>query len=314
MGEKDSLSKKFMGDNSRFADLLNYVFHNGKQVVHPEELLQLDTASVMSIMDKNGKTTYKQRQRDVVKLLSVVSSGKETFVVFGTENQSEVDYTAPIRCLLMDIMDYVNQIEKIAKGHRAERDSKTSADFLSGFHKEDKLYPVITVVIYWGTDEWNGARSLEEMFDVSNEAYRRFIPQYELNLVTPKDISDTDFGKFNTDLGAVLKFLKYSDSKKAIQELVRNDPEYRSIPWDAAEMIRLFGNFTFEYAKREENVDMCKALEDWAAESRAEGEEKGILNTLADLVRKGLITASQAAEQAKMTVEEFKAKAGLTTV
>ena len=59
---------------------------------------------------------------------------------------------------------------------------------------------------------------------------------------------------------------------------------------------------------------MCKALEDWAAESRAEGEEKGILNTLADLVRKGLITASQAAEQAKMTVDEFKAKAGLTAV
>ena len=36
--------------------------------------------------------------------------------------------------------------------------------------------------------------------------------------------------------------------------------------------------------------------------------------TLADLVRKGLITASQAAEQAKMSVEEFKAKAGLTAV
>ena len=47
---------------------------------------------------------------------------------------------------------------------------------------------------------------------------------------------------------------------------------------------------------------MCKALEDRAAES----EEKGILNTLADLVRKGLITTSQAAEQAKMSVEEFK--------
>ena len=59
---------------------------------------------------------------------------------------------------------------------------------------------------------------------------------------------------------------------------------------------------------------MCKALEDWAAESRAEGEEKGILNTLADLVRKGLITASQAAEQAKMTVGEFKAKADITAV
>ena len=55
---------------------------------------------------------------------------------------------------------------------------------------------------------------------------------------------------------------------------------------------------------------MCKALEDRAAES----EEKGILNTLADLVRKGLITTSQAAEQAKMSVEESKAKADLTAV
>ncbi len=63
-----------------------------------------------------------------------------------------------------------------------------------------------------------------------------------------------------------------SDSQKAIQELVRNDSEYRSIPWDAAEMIRLFGNLTFEYAKREENVDMCKTLEDWAAESEEKGD------------------------------------------
>lgn len=314
MSAKDSLSKKFLGDNTRFADLLNFVFHNGQQIVNPENLTTLDTASVMSIVDKEGKTTYKQRQRDVVKLLSVVSSKKETFVVFGVENQSEVDYTAPIRCLLMDIMNYVDQIEIIAKKHRSNKEFETSAEFLSGFHKDDKLYPVITVVIYWGTNEWNGARSLEEMFDVSNEAYRRFIPKYELNLLTPKDIQDSDFDKFSTDLGLVLKFLKSADSKQAIQELVRNDPNYRSIPWDAAEMIRLFGNFTFEYTKREENVDMCKALEDWAAESRAEGEEKGILETLADLVKKGLITSSQAAEQAKMSEEEFKSKAGLATV
>ena len=314
MGEKDTISKKFMRNNERFADLFNFLYHNGEHIIKPDELLQLDTASIAATNKSGKKSEYKQRQRDVVKLLSVMAGEKETFVIFGVENQSEIDYSMPVRCLFMDMMDYVDQIEKIAKKHRAENISQTGAEFISGFHKNDKLYPVVTAVIYWGADKWDGTCSVEEMFDVSNEAYRRFIPQYELNLVTPKDISDTDFGKFNTDLGAVLKFLKYSDSKKAIQELVRNDPEYRSIPWDAAEMIRLFGNFTFEYAKREENVDMCKALEDWAAESRAEGEEKGILNTLADLVRKGLITASQAAEQAKMTVEEFKAKAGLTTV
>ena len=69
---------------------------------------------------------------------------------------------------------------------------------------------------------------------------------------------------------------------------------------------------------------MCKAVEDWAeelltegeakgrAEGRMEGKEEGIITTLADLVKNGIITAIQAAEQAKMPVEEFTKKAGLS--
>ena len=38
-----------------------------------------------------------------------------------------------------------------------------------------------------------------------------------------------------------------------------------------------------------------------------------MLNTLEKLVKKGIITISQAAEQANMPEEEFKEKAGLTT-
>ena len=49
------------------------------------------------------------------------------------------------------------------------------------------------------------------------------------------------------------------------------------------------------------------------AEGRAEGKAEGMLNTLEKLVKKGIITISQAAEQANMPEEEFKEKAGLTT-
>ena len=59
---------------------------------------------------------------------------------------------------------------------------------------------------------------------------------------------------------------------------------------------------------------MCKALEDWAVESEEKGKAKGRIEVLAELVKNGIITASQVAEQAKMSVEEFKAKAGLTAV
>ena len=63
---------------------------------------------------------------------------------------------------------------------------------------------------------------------------------------------------------------------------------------------------------------MCKAVEDWAEELLTEGKEEGIITTLADLVKNdlvknGIITVIQAAEQAKMPVHEFTKKAGLYT-
>ena len=293
----------------RFADLFNFLYHNGEHIIKPDELLQLDTASIAATNKSGKKSEYKQRQRDVVKLLSVMAGEKETFVIFGVENQSEIDYSMPVRCLFMDMMDYVDQIEKIAKKHRAENISQTGAEFISGFHKNDKLYPVVTAVIYWGADKWDGTCSVEEMFDVSNEAYRTAIPKYTLNLVSPHDLTDTEL-KFNVHSRNPCK--KQSDNSRskagnfhcreqnrnrqekysawakdiilylilhrmnALKSHLQCEQKYRNMPRDAAEMLRIFANFGFEYKYGEENVDMCKALEDWAKESRNEGISEGI--------------------------------------
>ena len=47
---------------------------------------------------------------------------------------------------------------------------------------------------------------------------------------------------------------------------------------------------------------MCQAIE----EMRAESEAKGILKTLVSLFKKGILTLAQAAEEAKMSPEEFQ--------
>lgn len=46
-------------------------------------------------------------------------------------------------------------------------------------------------------------------------------------------------------------------------------------------------------------------------EGRAEGREEGVILTLTNLVKNGLLTLSQAAETANMTVSEFETKTGL---
>ena len=59
-----------------------------------------------------------------------------------------------------------------------------------------------------------------------------------------------------------------------------------------------------------EEYDAEKALEIKGQEEyqkgEAEGEKKGTLRTLLELVKKGLLTITQAAEQANMTVEDFE--------
>lgn len=67
-------------------------------------------------------------------------------------------------------MEYSSQVNEAARIHRKEKDYTDSAEFLSGFKKEDKLTPVITLTVYWGAEQWAAPRSLHDMIDDKYEA------------------------------------------------------------------------------------------------------------------------------------------------
>ena len=58
--------------------------------------------------------------------------------------------------------------------------------------------------------------------------------------------------------------------------------------------------------------NMCDVLDRVEARGKAEGIAKGIIDTLASLVKKGLLSLTDAAKEAGMTPDDFKKKAGLT--
>lgn len=43
MSKKDTVTKAFMRENTVFADAFNYLIFNGKKVIQPERLQELDT-------------------------------------------------------------------------------------------------------------------------------------------------------------------------------------------------------------------------------------------------------------------------------
>lgn len=63
---KDTVLKSFWRDNAHFADLFNATVFNGKQVLSPGNLIEMDTESSAAIYSKNYRESIR-RSRDIVK-------------------------------------------------------------------------------------------------------------------------------------------------------------------------------------------------------------------------------------------------------
>lgn len=71
---------------------------------------------------------------------------------------------------------------------------------------------------------------------------------------------------------------------------------------NAARVIKAVTNTPLDISEGAEVIDVCKAVEEMMNES----EERGELRMLVKQVKKGRITIEQAAEDANMSVEQFK--------
>ena len=224
------------------------------------------------------------------------------------ESQAHIHYAMPVKVMLYDIMNYAAQISAIKKKHRNNRqEDETSEEFLSGFHKEDRLVPVITVTIYWGEKDWDGPRTLEEMIAPVDEKMSRFIPKYELPLITPKEIKD--YKMFHTEIGQVMEMLRVSGNKQIMTDLLDNNPLFEKMSRDAAVICNELLGLELKIEDKEV-VNMSKAWEDQRAEGRAEGrtEERmaNIRNMLADHVPHDKIKQYTHATDAEIAKAEEK--------
>ena len=68
---------------------------------------------------------------------------------------------------------YIKQYEKIKEKYPRKK-GLCGNEFLSHMKKTDKLIPVVTVVIYYGDEEWDGAKSLYEMMDIPEFEFPHF--------------------------------------------------------------------------------------------------------------------------------------------
>lgn len=270
--EEDLTAKNCLSVDARYADLVNGLLLGGEQVLSASDLHELD--SQQWNRQEKRKTKYRQAYRDLIKKTAFGVN----FSLIGVENQKLVHYLMPLRTMEYDAASYRRQASKIAKLVK-ETDGVTDAEFLSGFRKEDKLYPCVTIVLYYG-DDWDGAKSLHDLLDLKDipESLKKYINDYKVHMF---DVMHLDTSVFRTDLKQIFSFIQCEKDKQKLKELVESDSAYRELEEDAYDMIAAYTKAEKFIAvkdkyKEKEKVDMCQALNELLEDSRLAGVEQGI--------------------------------------
>ena len=261
--KKDIGWKAYFRDNRRYADLINGLGCGGKQYVKPEDLHEVDSEAKGKARDMVRKTAFGMN-----------------FAIIGIENQDEVDYEFPLRNLHYEVSQYEKQAAKIRKEVRGNAKGLSAGEYLYRFRKDNKLYSVLTFVLYTGEKTWDGPTCLSDILDFTDipSKLKSMVADYAINLIDIRRLPDTSV--FQTDLKYVIDFIKCAEDKNALIELVENEPYYKDMDEDALEVVSL-------YAKSKELVEMkkykneggrwdvCKGIRDLMEDSKAEGREEG---------------------------------------
>ena len=218
-----------------------------------------------------------QKYRDILKSAVIKQDEKMSYVLLGIENQTDVHYAMPVRNAIYDALQYGRQVADIAaEHHRNKKDftGKSNGEYLSGFLKEDCIKPVITLVIHFGAEEWDGPLSLHEMMSVSDIEILSFVENYRIHLIDPAKLTEEQLDHFSTSLKEVMGYIKYSKNKEQLLKFLHTDT-HRSIEMNAVRVIKTITNTPIEVSEEEGEIEMCKAIEDLIAESEARGRAEG---------------------------------------
>lgn len=299
--KEDSAEKSYWKDNEQFADLFNAYLYQGRQVINPKELAEMDT----DISDVVGIGEVKESirgARDVIKIAKRYN-GVE-YVLLAVENQEGIHYAMPIRVMGYDQYSYNKQYQERKRYYKNNNIILKGDEFISGIKKTDRFLPVITLVLYYGEDEWNSPRSLHDILDIPPEI-KNLVSNYDIKIIDMKKNNLNLNNQNNKDLFKVLSIVydNEKDRKERGQELA--EYEYsRRIDDKVIDVIAATTGVKIDYDKEGERK-VCRLWEELREDGRDEGALINLISLCCQKYKKGL-PPEVAADHLEQKVEDIK--------
>ena len=278
MKEKDITEKKLLSYNDVFADVINGTIFEGREIVKSEELTDANPVTQF----KDDKNTHREQIRDVAKLWEKKGV---IFSFIGIENQTNLDRDMILRVISYDGATYKNQIGN------------------------EHIYPVFTIVIYWGKNEWKAPTTLKERIECPTEIID-VVSDYKFKLIDMARLSDEEIDKFRDDFKFIAGILskkrnyrphdldiKHPEEVLDLLDAVLHDDRFKKIK---SEIVRI------KTEGRE--VDMCEFLD----ELEKRGMEKGIEQGMEKGEEQATFRIAKNFKDSKVDIEIIVKATGLT--
>ena len=233
MGQKDITEKVLEDYNDVFADIINGLLFDGVQEIKPEALE--NTTVHAQYKAEDGKVH--ELERDIAKYWK---EEKVELAICGIENQSKVEKNMPFRIVGYDGTAYRSQLQQERK----------------------KMLPVVTIVLYFGTDRhWNSRKKIKELMEIPR-CLDTYVNDYQMHVFEVAWLTEEQISHFRSDFKVVANFFV---QKRKNKDYIPDDPtEIRHVDEVLKLLQVMTGDRRYEeiFRKKKEGVhSMCDVAE-----------------------------------------------------
>ena len=291
MKEKDTTEKILEDNNDVFADIVNVLLFEGENAVEEDTLVN---ASVHS-QYKDDKGKLHEQERDIAKYWK---RGDTDIVLYGIENQTKADKRMPVRIYGYEGASYRGQYDN------------------------ERIVPVITMVLYYGTDKkWTAPRNLKSLIDVPAKL-DRYANDIKVNVFEIAWLTEEQISKFTSDYRIVANFfvnkrknkdyipddkttIKHVDEILKLLSAMTGDRRYEEILADKKGVSNMC-----DVAQRLEDMGVAKGIKQGIKQGikrgRMEGINLGGNRMIYSLVEDKSISMEKGAQKLGISVEKLK--------
>ena len=109
------------------------------------------------------------------------------------------------------------------------------------------------------------------MYSSADSIILAHAPDYHVNLIAPKEMSNDEINNFHSNLREVMLYIKYSKDKQTLNNIVKEDLRFQSMERQAADVINVVTGSKLKYPEGKGAVNMCLAIQQMREESKIEG-------------------------------------------